>query len=281
MCATKGTLAVIGAWVTLIALLSPGTAHADEDFQAWRRDTKLVKQGSLAYYVHTPPRYKKEPHRKYPLLVVLHWSYVRGRSYLHYWRPDGDAHDVIIAAPNSRGRASWLASDGPNIVKMIKQIKRQYSVDETKIWLAGYSAGGVFVYHLLFRYPDLFHAVLPIGGRVGRHRREAPGERERRRTRVCLFHGQWDANIKFKQAEKDSRFLRLLGYDVTFTMMEKFGHWIPRTRGPEFFGCLNGSPLVGPPPTGPRPPSSAVRRPRYSTYRIPSAGMSRPARPAE
>ncbi len=272
---------VVMGLLVMLVLVAAGPAQAAEDFLAWKRNTRLVQDGSLKYYVHTPPRYTREPYRKYPLLVVLHWSYVRGRSYLHYWRPDGDAHDVIIAAPNSRGRAAWLPADGPNIVKMIEQVKQEYSVDETRIWLAGYSAGGVYVYSLMFRYPQLFHAVLPIGGRVGRHRREAPGNTVSRHTRVCLFHGQWDKNIPFTKAEQDNRFLTALGYQVTFKMMEKFGHWIPRTRGPEFFACLNGAPLVGPPRRGPRRPEPALRRQRYSTYRIPSTGIKRPALPAE
>jgi len=270
--------------LTAMSLLSAAPARG-EDYRAWLRNSKLYKDGSLAYWVHTPPAYTaKGPRRRYPLLVILHWSYVRGSEYLHYWRPDGDAHNTIIAAPDSRGGASWLAADGPNIVRMIDAVKRDYDVDEDRIWLAGYSAGGVYVYHLLFTYPNLFHAVLPVGGRVGRHKPQAPADgRQPRHTRVCLFHGEWDVNIRFPEAEADAAFLRDLGYGVTLFRMEKFGHWIPRTRGADFFTCLNGTPIEGLPPLyyPRRPRAVEAARPRYSTYRIPSTGVSLPARPAE
>ena len=273
----------------LVFVFSLLASHAGaKDYLAWRRDTQLFEDGSLVYWVHTPPAYNEDPNRRYPLLVILHWSYVRGRSYLHYWRPDGDAHNVIIAAPNSRGGASWIPADGSNIERMIEQVSKNYSVDPDRIWLAGYSAGGVYVYHLLFKYPHLFHAVLPIGGRVGRHRSDAPPAKVPKRTRVCLFHGEWDRNIKFAEAERDLAFLTEQGYEVDFHEMKKFGHWIPRSRGAEMFACLNGVPLEGlPPPAFPRRGAATEeRRARatelsYSTYRIPSTGVSLPARPAE
>jgi poly(3-hydroxybutyrate) depolymerase len=233
------------AVLILVTTLSPASpALADkpaQDWYAWKTDTERVSDGALTYYVHTPPGYEANVGKRYPLVIILHWSYVSGKSYLHYWRPDGDKHNVILAAPNSRGRASWIPADGANIAEVVRRVSKTHAVDPSRIWLAGYSAGGVFVYNMLFKYPDLFDAVLPLGGRIGRHRSDAPREPGPRHSRVCLFHGEWDRRYGKGSDIADKQKLTALGYDVEHHVMPRFGHWIPRTQGDNMLRCLNGS----------------------------------------
>ena len=234
------------ALIALTFFLASGARADDEDWNAWRKDTKKFVEGRFKYYVHTPPGFdaRESKDKKYPLLVVAHWSYVDGPAYLHYWRPDADAHGVIVAAPNSIGGANWIPADGANVEHMVTQIKAQYPIDDKQVWLAGYSAGGVFIYYELFKYPSLFTAVLPVGGRIRRHKALVPTDQVPRTTRVCVFHGKTDRNIHFSEAESDIAILRSVGYEVELHAMPKFGHWIPRDRGAEMFACLRGKPPI-------------------------------------
>src|SRR2546422_1994102 len=49
----------------------------------------------------------------------------------------------------------------------------------------------------LFPYPTLFRS------RIRRHRALEPEGTGPRATRVCVFHGTWDKNIHFTEAESD------------------------------------------------------------------------------
>jgi poly(3-hydroxybutyrate) depolymerase len=231
--------------ILLVGLFAT-TALAEKktDWNAWRKRTKKVQSGNFTYYVHTPPRMKKDGTQKYPLLVVLHWSFVNGPAYLNYWHKDGDKHGLIVAAPNSRGGASWVPVDARNIEKMVAELKTKYPVDPTKVWVVGYSAGAVFIYYLLFKYPDLFQVGLPVGGRTKRHRVEAPRDKGAKKTKICLFHGEWDRNIRFKTAVADAAYLRGLGYEVVLHKMKRFGHWIPRGRHHRLIKCFREQPTT-------------------------------------
>ena len=241
----------MGRLVLAIGLLLAVDAAARDQYGSWRRNTTKHTIGRFTYYVRTPPGFDRRAPRRYPLLVILHWSHVKGPAYIVSWRKDATDHELLLAAPSSLGGATWIERDGINIERMLTEIKRDYPVDEDRVWLAGYSAGGVFVYHMLFRYPHLFDAVLPLGGKIGRHHRFAPKEPGIFDTRVCVFHGVWDRNIPMPEAEKDVAFLRSRGYRVEFHRMARFGHWIPRDKGAEMIGCLYGPRLAEKPARSP------------------------------
>ena len=234
-------------YVALLLLLGLGIPYskADKkpsDWRAWRQNTTKVTKGSLSYYVHTPPKYNEQAGKTYPLLVILHWSYVNGSAYLHYWRPEADMADVIVAAPNSRGGAAWVRSDGPRIVKMVRELSETYPIDTDRIWLAGYSAGGLYAYRMLFEYPDVFDSVLALGGRVTPNAAKAAKRTHNKSPRVCLFHGAWDQRFGRGSDTRDAALLRTLGYDVKHVVVPRLGHWIPRNQGKAMVDCLAGGP---------------------------------------
>ncbi len=224
----------------------PSAGRLKEDWNAWRKDTRKIESsgphGKFTYYVHTPPGYAEgaKQGKRYPVLVVLHWSFVTGPEYLHYWREDADRRGVILVAPNSKGRGSWLPADGDNLAQLTGELKAGYSVDRDRIWVAGYSAGAVFIYYLAFKHPEVFHAGLVNGGRIRRHRPLLPTDKGKKPMRLCIFHGRWDKNIHFDEAEGDAIELRQHGYGVTLYPIDRFGHWIPRTLGDPMLDCLEG-----------------------------------------
>jgi predicted esterase len=233
--------------VVVVAGLSLGVHNASAkkstvNWRAWQQNTTKVTEGSLTYYVHTPPRYSETSGKRYPLLVLLHWSYVKGSAYLHYWRPDADQADIITAAPNSRGGAAWVRADGPNIVNMVKQITEKYPIDKDRIWLAGYSAGAVYAYRMLFDFPETFNTVLALGGRIGKRHSSASPKAPSATPRVCIFHGAWDRRFGQDSDKRDVALLRRLGYSVEHVVVPRLGHWIPRNQGQAMIQCLAGGP---------------------------------------
>jgi len=50
------------------------------------------------------------------------------------------------------------------VLQILEQVKQEYAVDSTKVFLFGFSQGGMMTYEVGIRYPHLFRGLLPAGG---------------------------------------------------------------------------------------------------------------------
>ncbi len=107
------------------------------------------------YWVCLPKDY--DPKRRYPLLVTLHgqgmFATYQGSAY--------QSLDKIVIAPHGRGGMDYMWVAEPDILAAVESAKRQFLVDETRIFCAGHSMGGTGAWHLATRFPDLFAAIVP------------------------------------------------------------------------------------------------------------------------
>ena len=71
----------------------------------------------------------------------------------------------IIACPKGRGPASmYLASAERDVIDVTKEMKREYSIDDDRVYLMGHSMGGYGSWSVAVNHPDLFAAIGPISG---------------------------------------------------------------------------------------------------------------------
>lgn len=50
------------------------------------------------------------------------------------------------------------------VLEILEQIKKNYSIDENRLYLTGYSMGGYGTWNLLMNHPDMFAAAVPMCG---------------------------------------------------------------------------------------------------------------------
>ncbi|MBN2378789.1 prolyl oligopeptidase family serine peptidase [candidate division WOR-3 bacterium] len=50
------------------------------------------------------------------------------------------------------------------ILQVLEQVKQEYAVDSSKVFLFGFSQGGMMTYQVGIQYPNLFRGLLPAGG---------------------------------------------------------------------------------------------------------------------
>src|SRR5690349_4299047 len=95
------------------------------------------------------------------MVVLLHGSGRDGRSLLDPWRKLADREGLILVAPNAINPAVWqTVLDGPEaLISIIENVKKQYAVDSTRIYLFGHSGGAVFGLFMLLWKPTYFAAV--------------------------------------------------------------------------------------------------------------------------
>lgn len=152
------------AWTRLRAGRPYGPAPAGE------RAMRASAQGGVAYdnVVEVPAGY--DPARPWPVRVQLHGGITRqnpeeGRRRRGNRIP-GEPQ-IVIHPFGWNESAWWHASQVDNIVALVDRVKRQYNVDESRIYLTGTSDGGTGTYFLAMREPTLWSSYLPLIGHLG------------------------------------------------------------------------------------------------------------------
>jgi len=113
----------------------------------------------------TPGPTEPEPAKDtpWPLLVSLH-------GYGGGWSPSAPAHPGFIGvAPHGRGNGDYRLWCQMDVLQVIEEVKRDYRIDENRVYLTGGSMGGTGTWFMAVHYPDLFAAIAPICGNTDHH----------------------------------------------------------------------------------------------------------------
>lgn len=110
----------------------------------------------------------KNAHTNRPLLISCHGmnqdiSYQREQTR---WEQVADTADFIVAYPQSEG-TTWDINgtkDTDFLIAIIKEMSKTYKIDLTRVYLSGFSMGGMLTYHCMNSIPDYFAAFAPISG---------------------------------------------------------------------------------------------------------------------
>ena len=140
-----------------------------------------------------------------PLVLSFHG---RGDNMQNFQRTDvhvawPDAIVVYFQGLETRdGLAGWQVERGEGRDRDLKlvdvalaSLRRTYDVDDNRIYVTGFSNGGMFTYLLWAERPGVFAAYAPVAGRIGSSVRPTePGP---------LFHvaGEQDRQVTFSDQE--------------------------------------------------------------------------------
>ncbi|MHB8581056.1 MAG: prolyl oligopeptidase family serine peptidase [Ignavibacteriaceae bacterium] len=115
---------------------------------------------SVQYYAVNPPSKLKN---NLALFLSLHGAgveaYNQARAYYHKdW-------GYIVCPTNRRPYGyDWENWGRIDALEVLKIVKKEFNVDENRIYLTGHSMGGHGVWHLGVNYPDKFGAIGPSAG---------------------------------------------------------------------------------------------------------------------
>jgi pimeloyl-ACP methyl ester carboxylesterase len=123
------------------------------------------------YFLHVPQTYK--PDKAMPLLIFLHgyhseldastWEYLMlSPSLVEFCEDNG----VILLMPFGRGNTEFMGPGEDDVLRTIRFVKKEYSIDEDRVILTGSSMGGSGALAIASHQPHLFAAVLLITARV-------------------------------------------------------------------------------------------------------------------
>ena len=132
------------------------------------RQEVVSMPSGIKFLEHLPCNYNSVP--SHPVLVFLHGLGEVG-SNINAVKKHGPPKLIdrgewgdrpfIVISPQLPSGGWW-----PNglIDDVIEHVKRNYKVDENRIYLTGLSLGGIGTFHYAANYPDKLAAVVPIAG---------------------------------------------------------------------------------------------------------------------
>jgi pimeloyl-ACP methyl ester carboxylesterase len=176
----------------------------------------------LKYLFYLPDNYGKDANVKWPLILFLHGGGERGDDLqkIKAYGPlrliaRGKKLPFIVVSPQIPLEAFW---DPDILVSMLRDIIKNYRVDEERIYLTGLSIGGLGTWQTAQKYPEMFAAIAPVSGWGD------PLQLWKiRHTPVWIFHGAKDPVVPVIASSVMADTLKLYG-NVQLTVYPKGRH---------------------------------------------------------
>ncbi len=210
-------------------------------------DYGLYHDGSvrIPYRIYVP--YNYDSSKDYPVLTLLHGAGERGTNGTHqltqgFPKLFDDTANVafssIVIAPHCPteyrwvefywGDANYSCEAVPEseplkaVVKVLNNVKNNYSVDEDRFYVSGMSMGGFGTWDLLARHSDMFAAAVPIcgGGDPSKANilKEIP---------IRTFHGTADNIVPLRATTNTyNAIIEAGGTKITYTALGGMDHFI-------------------------------------------------------
>ena len=135
-----------------------------------KADNITVNGTSRSYNVYAP----KNLGENRPLLIFCH-GYNQDANWMqnNEFKNDNvsmeavcDTAKFVVVFPNGIDKSWDISGDRDiNFVKaIIDKMVSQYKIDRNRVYLGGFSMGGMFTYHAMNRIPDLIAAFCPVSG---------------------------------------------------------------------------------------------------------------------
>ncbi len=177
---------------------------------------------------------------------ILVWISASDRGTLpRGWRELAGRHHLIAIGANGSGNDKGLAVRIGLALDAVHNLRRQYPVDETRIYASGVSGGGKIAGMLATIYPDVFTGAIcivgvtyfrdiPIAGKPGtlwQRSFERPGnvllERARKNSRFVLITGTEDFNREPTHDTYEAGFEKDGFAHVDYVEVPGMGHTMP------------------------------------------------------
>ncbi len=208
-----------------------GTNVFDGRTGDFKRHYRLESAGEIMpYRLYVPTTYSSAV--RYPLVMALHGLGGDEDSLFTAFGGQlqalAERHGFIVAAPFGYRADGWFGWDGyinrddpdarrrverseDDVMQVMAQVTRQYSVDDQRIFLMGHSMGAIGTWHLAAKFPDVWAGLGPIAG-IG-----DPATIDRmRHIPQFVVHGDADATVAVGYSRVMVARMQALGMSVTY-----------------------------------------------------------------
>lgn len=182
---------------------------------------QLIKSDRYGAAYFAPETYT--PAKDWPLVVILYSDETeKGKVFCERWIPELRKRNAIgLFVSYLEPRESPFGSD-KRILKLVQEMKRMFSVDESRVLLTAFGEAAHYAFYVGFSYPEYFSAVaLAAGGAPGRFEPFLVYDRARaKRLPFLIVYGDQDAVIRKETFVPAHQQFHERGYRIE---MEEFG----------------------------------------------------------
>lgn len=194
------------------------------------------------YLLALPDGYEAAAGKKWPVVVFLHGAGERGDDLevLKKHGPlkliaAGRKFEAIVVAPQVPNGEIW---NPHGVNALIEEIKRQYRVDDARVYLTGLSMGGFGTFDTITQYPTVFAAAIPICGGAGINVLKFGALKT---LPIWIFHGAKDPTVPVQFSDMAAAwFKRANAPHVKYTVYPEAKHdsWTETYENPEVWNWL-------------------------------------------
>jgi predicted peptidase len=232
------SIKIVSALVACVMGFAPSVSEAQDVVDGYAPRTFVAANGMrMPYRLFVPDeRSRVTP---LPAIIHLHGGTGNGADNLRQisggnttgtraWiTPEAQArHPTFVIAPQlptdnrwDRRGADGLAPYAQLVIELLDSLSGEFAIDRDRIYLTGQSLGGLGVWDLVIKRPDLFAAAVPLCG-VGTPSR-AMAVRD---MPIWVFHGGKDATVPVTASREMVAALRAVGSRVRYTEYPEGGH---------------------------------------------------------
>ena len=217
-------------------VLTPGSPPAQDVVDGFvARTFKGANGVTLPYRLFVP---EQKTGGSLPAVVYLHGAAGAGTDNLkqitggntlgtHVWttKERQAQHPAFVIAPQAAEGERWstttsqLAPYASLVLELLTNLSNEFSIDADRIYLAGQSLGGLGVWDLVSKRPELFAAAVPLCGGGDATRAAAA-----RNVPIWAFHGAVDQTVPVERSREMVAALRATGAAVKSTEYPNVGH---------------------------------------------------------
>jgi predicted esterase len=189
-------------------------------------EVKLDKPASK-YWMYVPEEYT--PYRSCPLIVGLHGAGSTAENFIRAFTSEAQKNQYIIAAVKSQGQ-SWSPRDGDEklILDVMEHVRKNYTIDPERIFLAGFSAGAAMTCWFGFKNHSLFRGLAPMS-----MVQEGFDNKAAEHLMVLIVCG--DRDRSYPSCKQMYENLKKEKFDTELHTMAGIGHTIDQTTIPWLF----------------------------------------------
>ena len=167
----------------IVLLLSSNTAQSADPVTPTKIQSRSyffkAAQKTMPYSLYVPSSYDSKT--KSPLIVALHGLGSNAAVMIRYpgFIYHAEKHGYLIVAPTGYNARGWYGSRGSgggrssdpdnlgelsekDVMNVLALIRKEFNIDQRRIYLMGHSMGGGGTWHLGIKYPDIWAALGPI-----------------------------------------------------------------------------------------------------------------------
>lgn len=205
--------------------ITPGSSQ----FYVFQYTNLEGKRVSSKFILSVPLNYDPEKH--FPLLVLLHGYGSNPEAFSELWKPAADSLGVILLAPQGDDSTDegigYKWSDAADLIVLtcMDAAVNIANIDQSKIYVGGFSMGGTFAYELIFNYPQIFQGAAALSARLPEYYK-TESLQFLKNKRFYVTAGELEKEIK----DDANEFLKLMIKNETemqHTIYFDVGHGLP------------------------------------------------------